>query len=87
MKVVVDTNIWISFLIGKYFVDFYDILVGQEVDILSTKKQVEEILRVIDKPKLRKYFRLEEKEFILHLIERTAEFVEIEKKVNSSLRP
>lgn len=82
MKIVIDTNIWISFLIGKTFLGLYSVFEKKEIEIITSRQQIEEILRVLDKPKFNKLFSFQEKEFLLHLIERNTKMVEIKSKVN-----
>ncbi len=76
MRVVIDTNIWISFLIGKSL----DNLVGKienTVTVLTCDEQLEELFEVLERPKLEKYFTPEKKRFLLHYLSRKAEWVKV----------
>jgi len=55
-RVVIDTNIWISFLIGGSFRDLEDVLLQKEIIVLYSKELLGEILEVIERPKLAGYF-------------------------------
>ena len=56
IRVVVDTNLWISFLIGKKLDCLLDLLDNPWFEIASTPMLNEEIVRVAHRPKFRKYF-------------------------------
>lgn len=56
IRVVVDTNLWISFLIGKKLDVLLDLLDNPWFEIVSTPMLNEEIVRVAQRPKFRKYF-------------------------------
>lgn len=55
-RVVVDTNLWISFLIGRRLGDLLDVLDHPEIELVSTPLLKEECLRVAARPKFRRYF-------------------------------
>jgi len=56
IRVVIDTNIWISFLIGKAItLDFNKLLADKRFEILSSNELYEELEEVISRPKFSKY--------------------------------
>ena len=55
-KVIIDTNIWISFLIGKNLKGLQEYIDSQIVLIVTCNEQIEELTDVFNKPKLKKYF-------------------------------
>ncbi len=59
VRVVIDTNLWISFLIGKKLDCLLELLDNPWFELVSTARLNEEILEVSRRPKLRKYFREE----------------------------
>ena len=59
VRVVIDTNLWISFLIGKKLDCLLELLDNPWFELVSTVRLNEEILEVSRRPKLRKYFREE----------------------------
>lgn len=56
IRVVVDTNLWISLLIGGRLGNLLDLLVSPELELISTKLLRDEIINVAQRPKFRKYF-------------------------------
>lgn len=59
VRMVIDTNLWISFLIGKKLDCLLELLDNPWFELVSTARLNEEILEVSRRPKLRKYFREE----------------------------
>jgi len=56
MRVVIDTNIWISFLIGKSLVGLTDAIITNRVQVLFSDDLFSELLEVLQRPKFKKYF-------------------------------
>lgn len=65
MKVVIDTNIWISFLIGKKLSGLQSLLVSGKVSLVYCDELIEEIREVTKRPKLAKYFPIADVELLL----------------------
>jgi putative PIN family toxin of toxin-antitoxin system len=53
-KIVVDTNVWISFLIGKRLSHFLQYILDERIVIITSKSQLLELSRVFEKPKIKK---------------------------------
>ena len=56
IRVVIDTNIWISFLIGKKLSVLLQLLDRKDIEVVSTAILKEECLRVAKRPKFKRYF-------------------------------
>jgi putative PIN family toxin of toxin-antitoxin system len=68
VRVIIDTNVWISFLIGKRLKKLQGHLLEEAVTIIICDQLISEILLVSRRNKLRKYFPIETiDEFILLL--------------------
>jgi uncharacterized protein len=59
IRVVVDTNVWISYLIGKRLQLLTTLLADRRVTLVISKGLLNEIELVTRRPKFRKYFSLE----------------------------
>ena len=59
-RVVVDTNLWISFLIGKRLDGFLDFLGNPWLEPVSCQQLNEEIVRIACRPKFQNYFSEED---------------------------
>jgi len=56
IKVIIDTNLFISFLVGKRLSGLKEHLVNFRVRLLFSKQILEELDKVTKRPKLQKYF-------------------------------
>jgi putative PIN family toxin of toxin-antitoxin system len=55
-KVIIDTNLWISFLIGKELQNLKDQITTDKVRLITTEQLITELKIVTARPKLQKYF-------------------------------
>ena len=56
IKVIIDTNLWISFLIGKRLKILKDLIVENRIELIITDQLLDEIQLVTQRPKLKRYF-------------------------------
>jgi hypothetical protein len=77
VKAVLDTNIWISFLIGKLLTGLDDYILDGLIEVVISDEQLEEITTVLKRPKFRKHFSTDDIEEFLSLIYKTAVIVEV----------
>lgn len=77
IKVIFDTNVWISFLIGKRLSFIKKYIVDGQIIIVTTQKLLDEILDVTSRERIRKYFPRESVAELIDLLETIAEKVEI----------
>ena len=56
LKLVIDTNLWISFIISKKLIQLEPILLSKNCKILFSSELIDELQAKISKPKLQKYF-------------------------------
>lgn len=77
VKVIFDTNVWISFLIGKRLSKIKQYISDGSITIITTEQLLTEIKIVTNREKLKKYFPKESVKELIELIETIAEKVEI----------
>lgn len=56
IKVIINTNLWISFLIGKELKNLKSLLVDRTIQPILSDQLLQEIALVTQRPKLQKYF-------------------------------
>ena len=56
IKVIIDTNLWISFLIGKRLNILKGLIVESRIELIITDQLLNEIQLVTQRPKLKRYF-------------------------------
>ena len=78
IKVIFDTNVWISFLIGKRLSFVKNYISSGQITIVTTGQLLKEIKDVTSRDRLKKYFPQESVAELLNLLETITENVEIE---------
>ena len=68
MKVILDCNIWISFLIGHQASLMQRILTDSRIDVLTWEELLNEIQEVSERPKIRSHVSDEELEEFFRII-------------------
>lgn len=59
IRIIIDTNLWISFLIGRKMSCLLDLLSYPEYQLVISSELIEEIRAVFSRPKFTKYYTLE----------------------------
>ena len=67
-RVIVDTNCWISFLIGRKLSSLVALLSDARIDLVLCDELLEEIREVTQRPKFARYFPLREVESLLSFL-------------------
>jgi len=80
-KVIIDTNLWVSFLIGKELVSLKGLIIDGQVQPVFSKESLDELKQVTQRPKLQKYFPPEKVNELLLFLNAISLFVEIQSNV------
>jgi len=86
MKVIIDVNLWISFLIGKRLSVLSDLFTNPEIKIYLCSELLDEFVSVSSRLKIRKYIQHNDVQDALRLMDRYCYYVSIGKKANSAVR-
>lgn len=81
-KVIIDTNIWISFLIGKSIKGLQNYIDSDRICIITCNEQILELISVFNKPKIKKYFSHQQIEEFFELLDESSEMVLLKTKSN-----
>jgi len=76
-RVVLDTNLWISFLITKDFSKLDEIIFTKQCVLLFSNELLEEFLEVAKRPKFRRFFSQTDIENAIETIDEFADFVTV----------
>ncbi|MDR2938015.1 MAG: putative toxin-antitoxin system toxin component, PIN family [Prevotellaceae bacterium] len=76
-KVVVDTNLWVSFLLTKRFNFIDEVLDSGVATLVFSQELLAELLDVVARPKLKSFFATRDLDTLLYLIEDKALFYEV----------
>lgn len=82
-RIIVDTNLWISFLLSKQFSFIDKLLKNRNVQLIFSTELLLEFLDVVKRPKLKKYFAKTDIDNLLEIIEEYAAFIQVTSTVDS----
>lgn len=77
VKVIFDTNVWISFLIGKRLAKIKQYIIDGNITIVVTEQLLIELKIVTSREKLKKYFPKNSVNELIKLLETIADNIEI----------
>ena len=86
MKVILDTNIWISFLLGKRLSILKEIVEMEEVEIFVSNELISELRDVALRPKFKGKIALESILNLFELINAKCQFIDNYTDTDSMLR-
>lgn len=76
-RIIIDTNLWISFLLTSDFSKLDTIFENKSITLLFSQILIDEFIEVAQRPKFKKYFSLTDLENLLLQIKNQAEFIEV----------
>ncbi len=76
-RVIIDTNLWISFLLTNDFSKLDRIFAGKFVTLLFSQPLLDEFIEVAQRPKFKNYFSSTDLEILLLQINNESEFIEV----------
>ena len=76
-KIVIDTNLWISFLLTTDYSKIDSLLSNETIILLFSEELIDEFVEVAQRPKFRKYFSLDDLENLLVKVRTKAEFISV----------
>lgn len=84
LKLIIDTNLWISFIISNKFNLLDHLLYQRRARILFSSDSLIELSETIQKPKLKKYFGKHTFEEMLTVFEPFIDLIEVKSEVGLS---
>jgi len=82
LRVIIDTNLWISFLISNRLRKIETLIDKDLVIFIFSNELIEEFLEVAARPKFSKYFKKEDIRRVLSIIDNLGETVKVKSIVN-----
>jgi len=76
-RIVIDTNLWISFLLTKRFEFIDKLLESGNAELVFCNELLAELVDVADRPKLRRFFSTEDWVLMFEIIEQYAIYVSV----------
>ena len=81
-RIIIDTNLWISFLLTKKFAFLDKLMEKNKVRLLFSQELFDEFLEVIKRPKLQKFFSGKDVILLLEIINQYADIIEVKSKIS-----
>jgi|SRR5579863_5676742 len=81
-RIVIDTNLWTSFLITKNYSKLGKILSDKLAILLYSQELIDEFIEVAQRPKFKRYFGIEDLQALLLTMNDRAIFIEVSSTVN-----
>ena len=81
-RIIIDTNLWISFLITKDYTKLDEIIFSGNATLVFSQELLDEFLTVARRPKFRRFFSLADIEDLLETISEYADLVKVKTKIN-----
>tara|TARA_Y100000815_G_C13245349_1_gene463395 strand:+ start:194 stop:607 length:414 start_codon:yes stop_codon:yes gene_type:complete len=76
-RVILDTNLWISFLISNNFKAIDNLVKTGEITLIFSNELLEEFIDVVKRPKFKKFFSQKDIKALLELFDEYAELIEV----------
>ena len=86
MKVLFDTNLWISFMIGKRLSSLAEVLNHQDVEVYVSEQLLDEIRTVISRPKFDKLISKETRYYFFEMMYDVCQITDITVQADSPIR-
>jgi putative PIN family toxin of toxin-antitoxin system len=81
-RIILDTNLWISFLITKNYSHLTSLIFSEKVVLIFSDELLAEFLDVVQRPKFKKYFSRTDVILLTEVIADYAEFVNVKTEVD-----
>lgn len=69
IRIILDTNLWISFLITKKFAQLDKLINSEKLTLIFSQELINEFIDVAGRDKLKKYFTVQDFEKLLNLFD------------------
>ena len=86
MKILFDSNLWISFMIGKRLSSLADVLCRHDVEVYISEQELDEIRRVIARPKFDNIISAETRYYFFEMIYDVCFVTDITVEAKSDIR-
>ena len=86
MKILFDTNLWISFMIGKRLSSLADVLCRHDVEVYVSEQELDEIRRVIAREKFDKLISAETRYYFFEMVYDVCFITDITVEAKSDIR-
>ena len=83
IKVVIDTNIWLSYLLTGSFQELDELILRNKISLQISEELITEIYDVVKRPKFHNLLNDDDITILLDLFKRKAELIRVTSKLNN----
>lgn len=80
-KIILDTNLWISFLISKKFTQIDKLIENKKIILIFSDELIGEFISVVSRPKFKKYFSEKDIERILSYFDQYGKLIKVKSDI------
>jgi uncharacterized protein len=80
-RVIIDTNLWITFLINKDYSKLDKVLSDKLATLLYSQDLIDEFIEVAQRPKFKRYFSADDLQSLLLVVSDRAIFIDVSSTV------
>ena len=81
-RIILDTNLWISFLISNDFAQIDNLVQEKDITFLFSDESLKEFIEVVERPKFQKFFSSKDVEKLLDTFDQYAALVTITSEID-----
>jgi uncharacterized protein len=81
-RVILDTNLWISFLINDSYKEIDHLIKSDQIKLIFSIELLDEFIEVVNRPKFNKYFKDDDIIQLLNLFDEYAVLVEVKSNLD-----
>ena len=81
-RIIIDTNLWISFLLNDEFKKLDAVFINNNCILLFSQELLDEFLEVASRPKFQKYFSIADLQSLIEQISLHANFITVNSETN-----
>jgi len=81
-RIILDTNLWISFLISKNLTEIDNLVQTKDTTLIFSNESLEEFIEVVKRPKFEKYFSKKDIEKLLDIFDQFAELIKVKSEID-----
>jgi len=81
-RIILDTNLWISFLISENFTELDELIKTKKVILVFSNELLEEFIEVVKRPKFKKFFSKKDVELLLDTFDHYADLINVTSQID-----
>ena len=86
-KVILDTNLWISFLITQNYTEIDNLIIEKKIQLIFSRELIEEFITVAARPKFKRFFNNSDIEKLLELFDSYGKLIKVNIEINRCREP